>query len=64
MPGTFFYLLRLLTCGCAIIIISMKKIFIFFLLIAGKTKAQELFVFTEPASNMPAKSLGIRLQVH
>src|ERR1700730_13236402 len=23
-------------------------------------KAQELFVFTEPASNMPAKSLGIR----
>jgi hypothetical protein len=25
-----------------------------------KTEAQELFVFSEPASNMPAKSLGIR----
>lgn len=25
------------------------------------TKAQELYVFTEPASNMPAKSIGVRL---
>ncbi|MCW3123355.1 MAG: hypothetical protein JWQ38_2847 [Flavipsychrobacter sp.] len=27
----------------------------------GSTQAQELFVYTEPASNMPAKSVGIRL---
>jgi hypothetical protein len=41
----------------------MKKIFIFFLLIhyysSGFT--QELFVFTEPASNMPAHSLSTKL---
>lgn len=30
------------------------------LIIAFRASAQELFVFTEPASNMPAKSLGIR----
>ena len=29
--------------------------------ISLKSSAQELFVFTEPASNMPAKSIGIRL---
>src|SRR4030095_15530813 len=28
--------------------------------LSGDAKAQELFVFTEPASNMPAKSIGIR----
>lgn len=27
----------------------------------GSTSAQELFVFTEPASNMPAHSLGLRV---
>jgi hypothetical protein len=34
-----------------------------FFLVMSMTKlsAQELFVFTEPASNMPAKSLGVRL---
>jgi hypothetical protein len=31
------------------------------LLAASGTSAQELFVYTEPASNMPAKSLGIRV---
>jgi len=40
----------------------MKKIFLFLLVFAyEKVFAQELFVFTEPASNMAAKSLGIRL---
>jgi hypothetical protein len=41
----------------------MKFYYSFFLLVimASGLKAQELFVFTEPASNMPAKSLGIRL---
>lgn len=29
--------------------------------IAGNISAQELFVFSEPASNMPAKSMGLRL---
>ena len=39
----------------------MKKLFfVFILFISMSTSAQELFVFTEPASNMPAKSLGIR----
>lgn len=37
-------------------------IFLFLLVLsAGRIKAQELFVFSEPASNMPAKSIGIRL---
>ncbi len=35
-------------------------IFLTLLLLSGLLKAQELFVFTEPASNMPSKSLGIR----
>ena len=39
----------------------MKKIFFLFLLAGNATDAQELFVYTEPASNMPARSLGIRL---
>ena len=30
-------------------------------LMTGVAKSQELYVFTEPASNMPAKSIGIRL---
>jgi hypothetical protein len=39
----------------------MKKLFfLFFVLASTQGKAQELFVFTEPASNMPAKSFGIR----
>lgn len=40
----------------------MKKIYFFlFLFAAYGSQAQELFVYTEPASNMPKKSLGIRL---
>ena len=36
-------------------------IFILLLTVAARTDAQELFVFTEPASNMAAKSVGLRL---
>lgn len=40
----------------------MKKIlFIALLLVTQSSKAQELYVFTEPASNMAAKSIGLRL---
>lgn len=39
----------------------MKKICFFFLIITVRVHAQELFVFTEPASNMPSHSLGVRL---
>jgi hypothetical protein len=44
----------------------MKNLRILFLAISlivgfNKTHSQELFVYTEPASNMPAKSLGLRL---
>ena len=40
----------------------MKQLFwLFLLLISFQIKAQELFVFTEPASNMPSNSIGIRL---
>lgn len=39
----------------------MKKYFILFLIVATiKTKAQELFVVTEPASNMPTGAIGVR----
>jgi hypothetical protein len=39
----------------------MKRIlFLAFLLIGLGAFSQELFVFTEPASNMPGKSLGVR----
>ena len=39
----------------------MKKTFFFILLLVGYlAEAQELFVFTEPASNMPAKSVAIK----
>lgn len=31
------------------------------IVIGTSAQAQELYVFTEPASNMPAKSLGFRL---
>lgn len=41
----------------------MKKVFlvVLFSSILNKLIAQELFVFTEPASNMSAKSVGIRM---
>ena len=39
----------------------MKKIFFLILLAGTAAHAQELFVYTEPASNMPMKSLGVRL---
>ena len=40
----------------------MKKISIFILLlVCMRLQAQELFVFTEPASNMPTHSLGARV---
>lgn len=35
--------------------------FILLLLLSTGVSAQELFVFTEPASNMPARSVGVRL---
>ena len=39
----------------------MKKIIIIiFAFLIKKANAQELFVMTEPASNMPANSLGVR----
>jgi len=44
----------------------MNKTFsiIFLLLISGKLFGQELYVFSEPASNMPAKSLSVKLTDH
>ena len=36
------------------------KLISFLLFVAGKSLSQELFVFTEPASNMPTNSLGVR----
>ena len=43
----------------------MKKIFVFlFVFIVLKINAQELYVFTEPASNMPAHSLSAKLTGH
>jgi len=40
---------------------NMNKIFLFIsLFIYSSAFSQELFVFTEPASNMPAKALGVR----
>jgi hypothetical protein len=39
----------------------MKKILFFLLFASSKMHAQELFSFTEPASNMPAHSLGTRI---
>lgn len=37
------------------------KVLTLLVLITGTVKSQELYVFTEPASNMPAKSIGVRL---
>jgi hypothetical protein len=40
----------------------MRKLYLIaFLFVVQMVKAQELFVFTEPASNMPSKSVGVRL---
>lgn len=41
----------------------MKKLF-FFLLLTSQLHAQELFVFTEPASNMPAHSISLKVTDH
>ncbi len=35
-----------------------------FLLVAGHLNGQELYVFTEPASNMPAKSISVKVTDH
>src|SRR4051812_41134041 len=37
------------------------KIIVLLLVATVKLQAQELFTYTEPASNMPAKSIGLRL---
>jgi hypothetical protein len=42
----------------------MKYILCLFFLIAGNIQAQELFVFTEPASNMSSHSIGARVESH
>jgi len=43
----------------------MKKLFVFlFVFITVKINAQELYVFTEPASNMPAHSISTKLTGH
>jgi len=42
----------------------MKRIFLLALMMTGvytSVSAQELYVFTEPASNMPKKSIGVRI---
>jgi len=41
----------------------MRKIICFIILLTsvGKMMGQELYVFSEPASNMPAKSLGLKM---
>jgi hypothetical protein len=41
-----------------------KTCVLFFLLLAVKLQAQELYVFTEPASNMPAHSVSVKLTDH
>lgn len=38
----------------------MRYLLLIFILIVQTVRAQELFVFTEPASNMAAKSFGVR----
>lgn len=50
--------------ACILYFFSMKNFIatgIFLFMIPVFTQAQELFTYTEPASNMPAKSIGIRL---
>ena len=39
----------------------MKRLLFLLLMAGGRASAQELFVFTEPASNMATRSLGVRL---
>lgn len=42
----------------------LRRILLFVLIVIGANQsisAQELYVFTEPASNMPAKSIGVRV---
>ncbi|QNN41817.1 hypothetical protein [Pedobacter roseus] len=42
----------------------MRRIFVLVLMMIGayaSVSAQELYVFTEPASNMPTKSIGVRI---
>jgi hypothetical protein len=42
----------------------MRRIFVLALMMIGaytSVSAQELYVFTEPASNMPTKSIGVRI---
>jgi hypothetical protein len=41
-------------------IIKILSVLVMAVLSSYAVKAQELFVFTEPASNMPAKSIGLR----
>ncbi|NOT50794.1 MAG: hypothetical protein HOP10_05915 [Chitinophagaceae bacterium] len=41
-----------------------KIIIVIFLFGLGKLKAQELYVFTEPASNIPAHSISVKLTDH
>jgi hypothetical protein len=40
---------------------TYRSIFALLVLLSGGVQAQELFVFTEPASNMAAKSIGLRV---
>ncbi|RZM02665.1 MAG: hypothetical protein EOO88_57015 [Pedobacter sp.] len=40
---------------------SCFRILTVLVLFAGTVKSQELYVFSEPASNMPAKSIGVRM---
>ncbi len=47
---------------CMLKFYSMKNLFFLFIIISNWITAQELFVMTEPASNMPAGSVGVRLQ--
>src|SRR4051812_7792917 len=43
----------------------MRKLILYILtLISIQSKAQELFVFTEPASNMPAHSISVKVTDH
>lgn len=42
----------------------MRKIFVLAIFFAVKAKGQELYVYTEPASNMPAHSISLKLTDH
>lgn len=41
--------------------LSVKALLFLCIFVCKYSNAQELFIYTEPASNMPAKSIGIRL---